>query len=82
MCKFHMVYSFQSAKILWQTSVQAKSPLFDLPQNKYFCEIKTILVINQFQTMQNLHLWKKYFFAFAPYLLNDPYIYMYIYIYI
>ena len=29
---------------------------FELPQNKNICEIKIIFVINQFQTMQNLHL--------------------------
>ena len=35
----------------------------DLPpfwklQNEYFCAIKLILAMNQFQTLQNLHLWK------------------------
>ena len=32
---------------------------FEHPKNKYFCVIKIIFAINQFQTMQSLHLWKK-----------------------
>ena len=44
-------------------SVQAKSTFiyrhFELPQNKYIFKIKIISTLNNFQTMQDLHLWKK-----------------------
>ena len=41
-CKFHKVWISQLAKIWCQISVQAWSTQFELPQNKYFCEIKII----------------------------------------
>ena len=33
---------------------------FVLSQKKYLCKIKIIFSINQFQRMQNLHRWKKF----------------------
>ena len=49
---------------------------FKLPKT-YFCEIKIIFAINQFQIMKSLQLWKKiscFFPQNSPNLLNDLYI--------
>ena len=61
LCKFCMVCNFQVSKIWWQSSVQALTTLichhFKNPQNKYFCKIKLIFTINQYQIMPSLHFW-------------------------
>ena len=58
--KFHMVCTFQPPKIWWQTSVQAWSTLVCCHfEYKSICEIRIIFAINQFETMQSLHLLKR-----------------------
>ena len=58
-CKFLWVCTSQLLIIWWQTSVQAWSTPFE-PLNNIFCVIKLIFTINQFHTMQSLHLGKKF----------------------
>ena len=63
-----MVCTSQPPKIQWKTSVQAWSISLNSLKTNIFAGLKYFFVaINQFQTMQNLHLWrqekKKIFFC-------------------
>ena len=81
-CKFLIVCTSLLTKNWWQTSVQAWNTLFHLPlvwiaSKNYFCEIRIIFVINQYQTMQSLILAERFaFFIGWP---SCIYIYIYIY---
>ena len=77
----YIICTSQPPKIWWQTSVQAWSILFDLPslqiatKQLFLWNEYIILVINQFQTMSSLDLWKKFWKKYTMLLSkNSPYL--------
>ena len=88
-CKFQIVYSSRPPKISLVTFFKSGTFCLIFSHNSlkmnFFVRLKYFFAINQFQTMQHLHLWKKFwkkiYFAFSKkfpwfiewpsYLLND-----------
>ena len=84
-CKFHMFCTSQPPKIWWRLCSSLEHSdwlLVCIGSKQIFFAIKIIFALNQFQTIQSLHLWKKVYFAYIKKFLFiewPSYIYIYIY---